>query len=127
MEGYLNRIWKEARHIFRGVNIDGEDHMAVIYRGVKVIKSSSGSIRIYCTDNDFYKDITHFFSGLSFEEEVDLYLKYKYIQKLDKISDMIQREMSRHKNHKRFVYLKKMRNEYLNKYNEINTKETTRR
>ena len=126
MNEYLDRIWNEARGTYGSVIIDGKDHNGVIYKGVKVVRYDDQSVRVYCTDTDFYEDITDNLSGLPFLDEVDIHLKAKYLRKLDTIAEMIQREMNNHKNHKRFVYLKKMRNEYLNKYNEISTKETTR-
>ena len=117
------KIWEEAKRL--GVSLDTENYQAVIYRGIKVI-NFDGFIRIYSTETDFYEDITDTFNDETFKVFVNRNLKNKYLKKLDKIENLIKMEMNNYKNHKKFSYLKKMRNEYLKKYNEINTKEITR-
>ena len=116
-------IWEESRSL--GVSLDTDDHQAVIYKGIKVV-NTDGDIRLYSTETDFYEDITSTFNDETFKGFVNRHLKEKYLKKLDRIENLIKIEMNNYKNHKKFSYLKKRRNEYLKKYNEINTKEITR-
>lgn len=116
----LDNIWNEARSTFGSVNLDTEDQEAVMYKGIKVIKRES-DIKIFSTETDFYEDITDSFVKDSFAIGVKTYLKDKYLRFLDRIESLIQEEINGSKNHKRFDYLKGLRNEYLNKYNEINS------
>jgi hypothetical protein len=115
-------IWEQANNMFKSVKIDN----AVIYKGVKVVKDDDG-IRVYSTETDFYTDMTYSFVIGTFEESLIAYLKRKYMNKLSVIEDSIQKEINGKRNHKRYNYLKKLRETYLNKYNEINTKEITGR
>lgn len=116
----LEEIWKQARSKRFGANLDTDDHKAIVYKGVKVI-NTDGDIKLYCTDTDFYEDITNKFKSTTFDEGVKQHLKSKYLNKLEYIEKLIQEELNGNKNYKRFDYLKSMRQEYLNKYNEINT------
>lgn len=116
----LQEIWDQARSKHFAVDIDTDKHESVIYKGIKLVKDESG-IKIFSTETDFYKDITDEFVKDSFMIGVNQYLKKKYLRKLDEIEKMVKYEMNNNKNHKRFAYLKAMRETYLNKYNEVNT------
>lgn len=118
----MQEIWEQVNNTFKAVRIGN----SVIYKGVKIVKEDDG-IRIYSTDTDFYTDMTYSFVIGSFEESLNAYLKRKYMSKLLVVEDSIQKEINGKRNHKRYTYLKKLRETYLNKYNEINTKETTGR
>lgn len=118
----MEEIWEQANNMFKSVRIDN----AVIYKGIKVVNDEDG-IRVYSTETDFYTDITYSFVIGSFEESLNSFLRRKYMVKLSAIEDSIQEEINGKRNHKRYNYLKKLRETYLNKYNEINTKEVTRR
>lgn len=120
MKTTLEEVWSQARSKHLSANLDTDDHDAVVYRGVKVVRDVDG-IRLYCTDKDFYEEITDKFVGKTFDEGLENHLKFKYINKLNLIEESIQEELNGNKNHKRFSYLKSMRKFYLNKYNEINT------
>lgn len=120
MKTTLIEVWKQARNKYFSVNLDTKDHQAVIYKGIKVV-NDNGNIRIYSTETDFYEDITDYFNKDSFDIGVKEFLLKKYLIKLNEIEKYIQEELNNSKNHKRFSYLKSMREFYLNKYNEINT------
>lgn len=115
----LKRIWLEARGKRFSVNLDTDNYLATIYKGVKLMKRGD-KIRIYSTETDFYKDITDSFVNGSFDNSLNLFLKNKYVRNLEKIENLIRIEISGNKNHKRYDYLKSMRNQILKKYNEIN-------
>lgn len=117
MEEHLLNIWLEASRTFGSVRMDSGSY---IYRGIKFV-SRDGVTRMYCTDSEFYVDITPDFLFTNFENGVKRHLKKKYLKKLDKIERSIKDLINNQKNHKRFDYLKKMRNAYLKKYNEINS------
>lgn len=116
----LEEIWTQARSKHTGVHLDTDDYQSVIYRGIKIVNSEKG-IRIYSTETEFYKDITKRFVKDSFDIGVKEYLKKKYLRKLEDIEKSIQIEMNGSKNHKKFSYLKAMRENIINKYNEVNT------
>lgn len=120
MEKHLDKIWEEASSTFGAVRLYSNDHEAYVYKGVKIVRYN-GIVTLYSTETEFYKSITKYFYGKSFLEGVRSFLSEKYLNKLDSIEKMIQREMNNQKNHKRFKYLKTMRNTYLKKYNEINS------
>ena len=116
----LQELWNQARNKALGVHIDTDKHESVVYKGIKMIKDENG-IKIYSTETEFYKDITEVFVKDSFDIGTKIYLKDKYLRKLDQIEEWIKREVNGSKNHKRFGYLQSMRETFLNKYNEINT------
>ena len=120
-------IWKQARGRIGSVNLDTHHLLAVIYKGIKLTKDDLYGVRIYCTDNDFYTDITDTFIVGDFQTSIDEHLKAKYLSKLDLIERMVKTEINTNKNHKRFNYLKTMRKNYLKKYNEINNRKVKRR
>lgn len=120
MKTTLTEVWKQARNKYLSVNLDTDEHQAIVYKGVKVIKTDD-DVRLYCTDTDFYEEITKKFVNKTFDEGVRMHLISKYLKKLKNIESLIQEELNNSKNHKRFSYLKSMREFYLNKYNEINT------
>lgn len=118
----MYEIWEQANSIFNAVKLDN----SIIYKGVKIVKDDQG-IRIYSTETDFYTDMTYSFVVGTFEESLENYLKNKYMRKLTAIENSIQKEINGKRNHKRYNYLKKLRETYLTKYNEVNTKKVTRR
>jgi len=120
MEKHLDKIWEEASSTFGAVRLYSNDHESYVYKGIKIVRYN-GIVTLYSTETEFYKSITKYFYGKSFLEGVRSFLSEKYLNKLDSIEKMIQREMNNQKNHKRFKYLKTMRNTYLKKYNEINS------
>ncbi|MGA1740389.1 MAG: hypothetical protein ACO393_05985 [Methylophilaceae bacterium] len=113
-------MWIQARSKPNAVHLDTKDYESVIYKGIKMVKDERG-INVYSTGSDFYTNITSSFVGGSFDECVRHFLKKKYIKTINKIEKAIQNEINGNKNHKKFHYLKTMRENYLNKYNEINT------
>jgi hypothetical protein len=119
-------IWNQARLDRRCVNLDTDHFNAVIYKGVKII-NNRGDVKIYCTDTEFYTEITDIFKSDDFFEGVQIYLRDKYLKKMEDIERLIRLELNGNKNHKKFSYLKSMREFYINKYNENNFKEITRR
>jgi len=119
-------IWNQARSDRRCVNLDTDHFNAVIYKGVKII-NNRGDVKIYCTDTEFYTEITDNFKSDDFFEGVQIHLREKYLKKMEDIERLIRLELNGNKNHKRFSYLKLMREFYINKYNENNSKEITRR
>ena len=93
---------------------------SVINKGIKTIKTDDG-IRFYSMETDFYEDITDVFLVGSFKDSLNAHLKDKYLRLLNSVEKLIQEEINGRRNHKRYNYLKRMRQNYLNKYNEINT------
>lgn len=120
MKEELNKIWEQARDKYMSVHIDFEDSKSVIYKGIKIIKTHD-DIRIYSTETDFYEDITDSFVKDSFDIGLKQYLSDKYLRNLNYVENMIKNEINNNKNHKRFSYLKSMRVNILNRYNEINS------
>ena len=116
----LEHIWIQARSNPGSVFIDTDKYESAIYKGIKVVRDDSG-IKIYSTETEFYKDITKEFVMDSFTIGVKEYLKKKYLRTLDKIERAIKKNLNGNKNHKNFSYLKSMRENIINKYNEINT------
>jgi hypothetical protein len=116
----LEQIWIQARSKAGSVFIDTDKYESSIYRGIKVVKDESG-VRIYSTETEFYKDITDEFVMDSFVIGVNEYLKKKYLRTLDQIERAIKKNLNGSKNHKKFSYLKAMRENIITKYNEINT------
>lgn len=122
----LQEMWVQARNNSRATKLDHEDEQSVIFRGVKISKICD-DIKIYCTDSEFYKDITDTFLMTGFREGVYDYLKYKYLRQLNTVEESIKREMNNQKNHKKFKYLQSKRTNLIEKYNEINSEKITRR
>lgn len=116
----LEQIWIQARSKHGSVSIDTDKHESVIYKGIKVVRDDSG-IKIYSTETEFYRDITKEFVMDSFTIGVKEYLKRKYLRRLDEIERAIKKNLNGSKNHKNFSYLKSMRENIINKYNEINS------
>jgi len=116
----LEQIWIQARNKSGSVFIDTKKYESVIYKGIKVVRGDYG-IKIYSTETEFYKDITKEFVMDSFTIGVKEHLKKKYLKTLDRIERAIKKNLNGSKNHKRFSYLKTMRENIINKYNEINT------
>ena len=93
-----------------------------IYKGLVFYKD-----KVLCTDKEFYQDISDLFYEFSnFDQAVNTYLKNKYKRKLNVIEDSIRNEVNGNNNHNKYKWLKFEREHYLNKYNEISIKETTR-
>tara|TARA_R110002124_G_scaffold71463_2_gene191514 strand:+ start:640 stop:999 length:360 start_codon:yes stop_codon:yes gene_type:complete len=116
----LQEIWVQARTNIKATILDYEDTESVILRGVKILKIED-DIKIYCTDSEFYKEITDTFLMSSFQDGVYDYLKGKYLRQLKIVEDSIKREMNNQKNHKKFKYLQSKRTNLIEKYNEVNT------
>jgi len=112
----MDAIWKEALSMKGSVRMEN----SVITKGIKTVNSDEG-VRFYSTETDFYEDITDTFLIGGFEYSLNVYLRNKYLKLLDRVERSIQKEIDGRRNHKRYNYLKKMRQTYLNKYNEINT------
>ena len=121
----LENIWDEVRDRHIAVDMDTDHYKATVYKGIKFVNDDC-DISVWCTDTEFYKDITDSFVGGSLDIGVREHLKKKYLKKLDLIGDAIKRNVNGSKNHRNFTSLKGMREFYLNKYNEINTKKITR-
>lgn len=121
----LENIWNEVRDRHIAVDMDTDYYKATIYKGIKFLKDDTG-VYIYCTDTEFYKDITNDFVRDSLDIGVREHLNKKYLKKLDLIGDAIKRNVNGTKNHRNFTSLKKKREFYLKKYNEINTEKITR-
>jgi hypothetical protein len=122
----LQRMWDEILATHTSVDLDTKDYKARIYRGIKVVHYGD-EIKVYSTETPFYKDITDTFieHGGSFKDCAHEYIKDRYLRNLDEVERKIKIEMNSSKNHKRFANLKARRTNLLNKYNEINSKETT--
>jgi serine/threonine-protein kinase RIO1 len=115
------KMWHEALRIPKVAHLIYNESEAVIYRGVKIEKTDE-DIKIYSTEADFYKDMTEeFIQTDGFVKCVEIYLKNKYLNQLDRVESWIQKEVNGQKNHKRISNLKKFRENLIIKYNEINT------
>jgi len=127
-EERLQRMWAEILGTHTAVDLSTKDYEARIYKGIKVVNDGE-MVKVYSTHTPFYKDITYNFiiHGGSFKDCAHDYIKARYRDRLDEVERKIKMEMNSSKNHKRFSSLKVRRNNLLNKYNEINSKETTRR
>lgn len=122
----LEETWRQAREGINGVHLDDEISESVIFKGIKIMKENE-DIRIYCTSSDFYTEITDIFGSYGFRDGVYNYLAKKYLYQLENVEDSIKKEMNNQKNHKKFKYLQTKRTNLIEKYNEVNSKKTTRR
>lgn len=116
----MNNIWNQAKSKHLSVSMDTEQYQSVFYNGVKVVNDGN-DIKVYSLDKEFYEDITDYFDGNDFDIGLKEFRREKYLKKLDRIQKLIQEEINGNKNHNRMAYLKTMREQYLNKYNEINS------
>lgn len=126
---HLQRMWDEIQQIHTAADLSTRNEEARMYKGIKVVKQGD-QIKVYSSENEFYKDVTCWFtSGDEFNDSfltcAHRYIKDRYLRRLDTIERRIKLEMNSSKNHKRFARLKTTRTNLLNKYNEINSKETT--
>lgn len=119
----LENLFIQARMIKNSVYIELTDEKSVIFKGIKIIDNEDG-IKIYSTGSEFYDqiyDINNFLVG-GFEYGVYTFLETKYKAQLDKIEVGVQSEISSRRNHKKITWLKALRQNLIQKYNE-----TTRR
>jgi hypothetical protein len=114
------KMWYEAMKLPKSAHLVYPESEAVIYKGVKIEKTEN-DIKIYSTQSDFYSDMTEeFIQEDGFLLCVNIYLKKKYLDQLDRIEMWIQKEVNGQKNHKRITNLKKFRENLITKYNEVN-------
>ena len=116
----LDKMFNEARRVPKSVYLEYKDEEAVIFKGIKVVRNEDG-VQLYNTDHDMYKRIydIRLFLEYGFEYGVLFFCSDKYQNKLKRIEDAIQDEISKRKNHKRIGFLKTSRETLIQKYNEV--------
>ncbi len=106
-------VWKEA--LKRGAQLDENN---VIYKGVKFVKTEHG-IDIYTTETDFYEDmdpyIVDLFHREGFDIAINTYLHSKYCRQIERLNFQIMEEVSGRKNNRKYNYLKKLRDQTIEK------------
>ena len=116
----LDKMFNEAKRVPKSVYLEYKDEEAVIFKGIKVVRNEDG-VQLYNTDHDMYKRIydIRLFLEYGFEYGVLFFCSDKYQNKLKRIEDAIQDEISKRKNHKRIGFLKTSRETLIQKYNEV--------
>lgn len=92
-----------------------------IYKGIR-FDTRCGGLKIQDGHSDDYKDITQkyieVYRDLGFIEGCRSVLLDRYTEYLDGIESSIQEEIENKRNSNKYKFLKKLRQYYLNKYNE---------
>jgi len=94
-----------------------------IYKGIRFDSSGDG-LKIQDAHSDHYDDITDkyimVFNTYGFKAGCRAILLDRYKEYLDGVNNGIRKEIASKRNKNKYIYLKKLKLYYLNKYNEQN-------
>lgn len=116
----MNDLFKQARLTPKSVFLETPDEESVFFRGVKIMKTEEG-ISLLSLDTEFYSEIrdNEVFLTQGFQKGVYDYLRKKYMKRLAELERIIGDEISNKRNHKKYTYLKKERENIIERYNLI--------